>query len=220
MARTNRVTPGPRTSCGGFERVKEPRESDWSDRDGPHGVNLDVDEDVVVDVDGNAASLPFIARTSPKHLVGRLLASRHPDAGDQVHDHDHVHVHAGFRWGPACHVRRWAGVVLPPQQVREIRHSGRGFGMPCRPSQRDESRPVGRGLDPCFTPLEMCRILSAMHEKRYDRGIASRNSRRTVLVPRACVGSRRVPVLPADRVTPHTGPAGGSGSRGPPRRSE
>jgi hypothetical protein len=52
-----------------------------------------VDVEVDVDVDGNAASLTFTARTSPKHLVGLLFASRRTDARDQVHDHVHDHVH-------------------------------------------------------------------------------------------------------------------------------
>jgi hypothetical protein len=49
---------------------------------------------VDVAVDQSVVSLTFTARPSPRYLMRLLLASRHPDARNRVHDHVHVQVDA------------------------------------------------------------------------------------------------------------------------------
>lgn len=51
------------------------------------------------------------------------------------------------------------------------------------------------------------------------RQIAAGRSSRAVLRSRVCTESCRAPAWPRDHMSPHAGPGGGKGSRGPPARS-
>ena len=54
--------------------MNKSRESDWPGREGPHGVNLDVDVVVDVDVDLVLASVRREANSSPTKCFGDVLA--------------------------------------------------------------------------------------------------------------------------------------------------